>query len=120
MRFLAVIILLVLIVAPIVLFVSSSAPSLQLPPALHAIGRATPITVRITAPHGLRQINAYLEQNGARYPLGDQKEATHRFRWPRHVADTTWTFTAGTQNVPKLTDGKAQIVVEATSNDFRG
>ena len=26
---------------------------------------------------------------------------------------------AGTQNVPKLTDGKAQIVVEATSNDFR-
>ena len=119
MRFLAILLLLVLVVAPIVLFVSSAAPSLQLPPALNAIGRSTPVTVKITAPHGVRQINAYLEQNGARYPLGEQKEPGHRFRWPRHVADSSWTFTVGTQNVPKLTDGKAQIIVEATSNDFR-
>ena len=119
MRFLAILLLLVLVVAPIVLFVASEVPSLQLPPTLNAIGRATPVTVRITAPHGVRKINAYLEQNGARYPLGEQKEPTHRFRWPRHVPDASWTFTAGTQNEPKLTDGKAQIVVEATSNDFR-
>jgi len=119
MRVLLILIVLAIIITPIVLFVSSTAPALQLPATLSAIGRATPITVRITAPHGVREIRAYLEQNGARYPLGEQKEATHRWRWPRHVPDSSWTVTAGTQNVPQLKDGPGQIVVEATSNDFR-
>ena len=119
MRFLVLLLLLVLIIVPIVLYVSSTAPSLQLPPTLNAIGRATPVAVRVTAPHGVREVHAYIEQNGARYPLGERKEATHRFRWPRHAPDTTWAITAGTENVAQLKDGKAQIVVEATSNDFR-
>ncbi len=119
MRVLAILIILFLLICPIVLFVTSTAPAVQLPQSLTAIGRATPVAVRITAPHGVREIKAYLEQNGKSYPLGEQKEETHRWRWPRHVPDSTWTVTAGTQNVPQLTDGKAQIVVEATSNDFR-
>ena len=118
MRLFAILIVLV-IVCPIVLFVSSTTPSLQLPTTLNAIGRATPIAVQISAPHGVREVRAYIEQNGAQYPLGEKKEPVHRWRWPRHVADSSWSVTAGTQNVPQLKDGQAQVVVEATSNDFR-
>ena len=119
MRVLVIVLVLVIILTPIVLSVTSVTPSLQLPQSPAAVGRSTPVTVRVNAPHGVREMHAYLEQNGARYPLGERKEATHRFRWPRHVPDSSWTFTAGTENVPQLKDGKAQIVVEATSNDFR-
>ena len=119
MRFLAILIILVIIIAPIVLITTSTTPSLQLSQTLNAIGRSTPIAVHITAPHGVREIRAYIEQNGAQYRLGEKKEPTHRWRWPRHTPDATWTVTAGTQAVPQLKDGQAQIVVEATSNDFR-
>src|SRR4051812_38324391 len=104
MRVLAILIVLFLIIVPIVLFTTSAAPTVQLPETVTAIGRSTPITIHVAAPHGVREMQAYLEQNGARYPLGEQKEATHRFRWPRHVPETSWTLAAGTEKVPQLQD----------------
>src|SRR3954451_3710915 len=119
MRVLAILIVLVIIIVPIFLFTTSAAPAVQLPEAVTAIGRSTTVTILVVAPHGVREMKAYLEQNGVRYSLGEQKEPTHRVRWPRHVPDSSWTVIAGTDTVPQLADGKAQIVVEATSNDFR-
>jgi murein DD-endopeptidase MepM/ murein hydrolase activator NlpD len=40
--------------------------------------------------------------------------------WRRGVADREWNFTAGTGTIPQLRDGKARLIIEATSNDFRG
>lgn len=61
-----------------------------------------------------------MEQNGNRYSVWEMSLPARRIFWKRGVADAEWTFNAGTQAVPQLKDGKAQLVVEATSNDFRG
>lgn len=61
-----------------------------------------------------------MEQNGNRYGVWEMSLPARRIFWKRGVADAEWTFNAGTQAVPQLKDGKAQLVVEATSNDFRG
>src|SRR5690349_17528314 len=108
MRVLALLVVLVLIIVPIVLFITSTAPAVQLPENLTAIGRSTPVNIHVAAPHGVRELTAYLEQNGARYPLGQQKEPAHRILWRRHVADFSWTVPAGIETVPQLSDGKAQ------------
>src|SRR5689334_13391358 len=120
MRFFVLFIVLVLIVGFIVLFTGSAKPTVQIPASVNAIGRSTPVAIHISDPHGVRHVKAFLEQNGTRYSLGEQSQPSHRLFPQRHVADTTFNVTAGTQNVPQLKDGKAQIIVEATSNDFRG
>jgi hypothetical protein len=56
MRILAIILVLAIVATPIVLYVSSSTPSLQFPQSLNAIGRSTPIAVRVIAPHGVREM----------------------------------------------------------------
>jgi murein DD-endopeptidase MepM/ murein hydrolase activator NlpD len=37
---------------------------------------------------------------------------------PSNLPDNTWNFTAGVSTTPKLQDGQAKLVIEATSNDF--
>ncbi len=82
------------------------------------LGQATPIVVRVSAPHGVRRVTAWVEQGDARYRLGEAVEPSRRFFWQRRVADRNWTFNAGTVAVPQLKDGAARLIVEATSNDF--
>jgi murein DD-endopeptidase MepM/ murein hydrolase activator NlpD len=84
------------------------------------IGIATPVTVRLANPHGERAVDAWLEQDGKRYPLFDEKGPSHRLFWKRHEAARRVTFEAGKNKVPDLKEGKARLVVETTSNDFRG
>jgi murein DD-endopeptidase MepM/ murein hydrolase activator NlpD len=43
-----------------------------------------------------------------------------RIVWARGLAPSTWNFTAGIKATPQLHDGPARLVIEATSNDFRG
>jgi murein DD-endopeptidase MepM/ murein hydrolase activator NlpD len=110
----------ILAVAAIGLFAFSATPAIGLPSSLTAIGISTPVTVRISDPHGIRSINAWVEQNGNRYSVGQTSRPATRIRWARHLAEEQWTFHVGTRNVPQLRDGKAILTVEATSNDFRG
>ncbi len=117
MRLLVVVVLLALL-GTFGLFYFSAAPSISAP-AVTAIGQATPMALRISAPHGVRHAAAYLEQGGVRYTVWEQSQAARRFRWSRHVPDLVATFTVGAKTVPQLKDGKAQLTVEATSNDFR-
>ncbi|MGI9101754.1 MAG: M23 family metallopeptidase [Terriglobales bacterium] len=108
------------VVAAVGLLLFSATPVISLPSAVTAIGQATPITLRVSDPHGIRHATAFLEQNGARYTIWEQKQPSRRVLWNRHVPDATWAFTAGAKSTPQLKDGKAQLIVEATSNDFRG
>jgi murein DD-endopeptidase MepM/ murein hydrolase activator NlpD len=117
----AFIILIILIVLPVVLLLTLSvAPVVSLPAAVTALGQATPITIHVSDPHGIRQIAGFIEQNGVRYRLWETTQPTRRIFWQRGVADGAWNFIVGTRTTPPLQDGKARLIVEATSNDFRG
>ena len=110
----------VVIVGIIVLFAFSARPTITLPDSLHAVGPATPITAQISAAHGVRRATAWIEQNGSRYQLANVEHPAHRFRWHRDPTEHTLNFTAGYKSTPQLKDGSARVIVEATSNDFRG
>src|SRR5579863_7245197 len=104
-----------LIAAFAILFVMlrSATPAIELPSPTASLGQATPITIHVHDAHGVRKAAAFLEQNGARFPVWEMNQ-------PSKSADATWNFTAGIKTTPQLHDGKATLIVEATSNDMRG
>ena len=113
-------ILVLFIAVPLALLVSFSVtPTLELSPGLNALGAQTPIAVHVHAPHGVRSVSAVVEQNGVRYKAWDTTQPTRRFVWQRHVSDAMLQFAAGAQSIPQLKEGKAILIVEAVSNDFR-
>jgi murein DD-endopeptidase MepM/ murein hydrolase activator NlpD len=109
-----------LVIAVICLFALSSAPAVKIEPQVKVIGVSTPVTAQISSPHGVRKIDAYLEQGGTRFPLMQQMSASHRIFWQRNQPVRTVTFEAGKNKAPNLKEGDARIVVEATADDFRG
>jgi murein DD-endopeptidase MepM/ murein hydrolase activator NlpD len=114
-------ILVLLVVVPLALLVALSVtPTLDLPAAVNALGARTPISVQVHASHGLRSASAYVEQNGTRYKAWETSQPARRFVWQRHVPDSTLQFVTGAQTIPQLKEGKATLIVEAVSNDFRG
>lgn len=109
----------VAVVGMIALFAMSGHSTLALAPVT-SIGTATPVSVQVTNPHGVRRVSAYVEQNGASYPLWEQSGPATRFFWSRGAKPRSLTFDAGKDKAPNLKEGKARLVVEAVSNDFRG
>jgi hypothetical protein len=108
----AIVVVIVLVVLLLVLLAARSAiPVLDLPPAADSLGQATPITVHVHDPRGIRSVHAFVEQNGARYEVFATVQ-------PSNSLDTTWNFTAGVKTTPQLQEGKAKLIVEATSNDL--
>ena len=101
------------------LFMLSKATTFEMTPRVDAIGVGTPVTVKLTNSHGIRQVSAYLDQNGARHSVFLQTAPARRFLPTRHVPPETITFRFDKSNDPFLKDGKAQLIVEAVSNDFR-
>lgn len=109
----------VVVVATIALFAMSGHSTLSLAPVT-SIGAATPVSVQVTNPHGVRRVSASVEQNGASYLLWEQKSPSTRFFWSRGAAPRSFSFEAGKDKAPNLKEGKARLVVETVSNDFRG
>jgi murein DD-endopeptidase MepM/ murein hydrolase activator NlpD len=89
----------------------SATPVVDLSTPVTTLGQATPITVHVRDPHGVRALAAFVEQNGARYRVWEIAQ-------PSRVPNGTWSFTAGISTTPQLQDGKAKLIVEATSNDL--
>jgi murein DD-endopeptidase MepM/ murein hydrolase activator NlpD len=89
----------------------SATPVIDLPSSVTSLGQATPITVYLRDPHGVRRLVAFVEQNGARYQVFETAQ-------PSSLADSTASFTAGLKATPQLQQGKAKLVLEATSNDL--
>lgn len=118
----ALIILFVLVFAGIIgLFVLSGHSTVAIAPGVSSVGISTPVTAEISNPHGVRRIRAYIEQNGAEYPLVDQSAPSSRLMfWRKHELPKSVTFDAGKSKAPNLKEGKARLVVEAVSNDLRG
>ena len=112
MRKVSVVILALIILLPIAFVVERSAtPVVDLPTPVTVLGQATPITIHVRDPRGIRSFSAYVEQNGARYRVWELAQ-------PSQLPDATWNFVAGTSTTPQLRDGKAKLILEATSNDL--
>jgi murein DD-endopeptidase MepM/ murein hydrolase activator NlpD len=115
----AIAIILVLVIGVAALLAVSGHTTVTIPP-VKSVGVATPMTVTVTNPHGVRKLTAYLEQNGAQYSLYEDSVKTTRLFWNRHLPPRTVSFDAGKNKAPNLKEGKARLIVEAVSNDFRG
>jgi peptidase M23-like protein len=107
-------------IALLALLAMSSTTGLSVNPAVEFVGFATPVTVHLTNPHGVRRVSAFLEQNGARYPVYEETAPARRLSWIGHEPPRTFTFEAGKHKAPNLREGKARLVLEAVSNDLRG
>jgi murein DD-endopeptidase MepM/ murein hydrolase activator NlpD len=83
----------------------------DLPSPVNTLGQTTPISIHIRDPHGIRSGAAYVEQNGAQYRIWGLERSSN-------LPEGTWNFTAGVSTAPKLRDGPAKLVIEATSDDF--
>jgi Peptidase family M23 len=101
------------------LLVTSSDTGLSVTPPVKTIGISTPVTVLLTNAHGERSVDAYIEQNGARFPVYTENRPSTWIVWNRHEPPRSVTFEAGKSQAPNLKDGKARLVVEAVSNDLR-
>ena len=102
------------VVAIAVVFLRSATPAIDLQNAGTTLGQATPFTVHVHDPHGVKKLSATIEQNGARYPV------VLNTTLPVKSVDVIVNFTAGIKSTPQLKDGKAKLAVEAVSNDMRG
>jgi len=111
-RIFILLLLLIVIVCPIAYVVMRSAtPVLDLAAPVTVLGQSTSISVKIHDPRGVRAVKAVVEQNGASFPIFEESQ-------PSTDADRTVNFTAGVKTTPGLRDGKAKLIVEATSNDL--
>ena len=84
---------------------------MDLPSSVTTLGQATPVTVHVHDARGIRRLSAYVEQNGAQYHFWELAQ-------PTSAPDGTWSFPAGIGTTPQLREGKAKLIVEATSNDL--
>jgi murein DD-endopeptidase MepM/ murein hydrolase activator NlpD len=109
------ILLLIVIAVGAIAFVllRSTTPVIDIPNATAVVGQATPITVHVQNAHGVRKATAALEQNGTKFQVWEMNQASKS-------ADNSWNLIVGLKTTPQLRDGKAKLVVEATSNDLRG
>ena len=121
-KVIALLMLVVLIATPIAtLFFLSSHTKLAFGPQTKDIGVNTPVAVRVSNPHGVRRFTASIEQNGASTALMEAQKPAHRLKfWLAQVPEQEVDFNAGSKEAPNLKEGKARLVVEAQSNDFRG
>jgi len=110
----------VALVAAVAAFFAMSSHTVVSVNPVKVIGVATPVTVQLANPHGVRSVDAWLEQEGKRFPLLAERMPARRFLWKRHEAARSLTFEAGRNKAPELKEGKARLVVEAVSNDLRG
>jgi murein DD-endopeptidase MepM/ murein hydrolase activator NlpD len=109
-KFIFVLVVIVVLLA-VFLVTRSATPVVDLSPAVSSLGQATPITVHVRDPRGIRSVQAFVEQNGVRYPVFAMAQ-------PSSSADSSWNFTAGVKTTPQLQAGNAKLIVEATSNDL--
>lgn len=83
------------------------------PPTLGTIGSSTPVTVAVTAPHGVKSFTATVAQEG-------KKQVVFATRQPTKETALKYTFPVGKQQADFLKEGPAKVIFEAVSDDFRG
>ena len=112
---------LILLSIPVWLFFASNETVMKVSPAIAVIGMETPVRVEVANPHGVREMDARVEQDGKSYVASTRTKPAHRFLFLRErVPAQDVILIVGKKQAPALHDGKARVVIEAKSNDFRG
>jgi murein DD-endopeptidase MepM/ murein hydrolase activator NlpD len=107
-----VVVIAIVVLLPIAFLVTRSAtPVVDLSSPVTTLGQATPIIAHVHDPRGVRRVLAFVEQNGVQYRVWETAQ-------PSNQADRTWSFTVGVKTTPQLQNGKAKLILEATSNDL--
>ncbi|HWE48874.1 MAG TPA: M23 family metallopeptidase [Bryobacteraceae bacterium] len=115
------VLIMVVIAFPVSLFSWSTWTTITVDPPVKIIGFQTPVRIHLDNSHGERTVKVDLEQDGKTYNLSTEVQPAKHFVFSHgNAAPRDLTVKAGKQAVPALHDGKAQILVTATSNDFRG
>src|SRR5499427_9619718 len=109
MRKIIIFLIMFVIVVLLVVVLRSVTPAVDLVSPVTVLGQVTPISVHVRDRHGIGRVAAFVEQNGARYQVWEDVQ-------PSALMDSTLTFTAGVKTTPQLKDGKAKLIVEASSN----
>ena len=86
-----------------------SKPTVEVSTPGSTIGKATPIAGQVHASRGVKSMTATIEQDGHRYPAWQSGE-------PSKAKVTSFNFTAGTQTVSQLKDGRAKLIIDAKAN----
>jgi len=106
LRKVIVVVIVLVVMVPIAFALARSAtPVINLPSSVNSLGQATPITVDIHDPHGVRGLGAFVQQNGARYQVFETER-------PSNLTDTTTNFTVGLKTTPQLQEGNAKLILE--------
>ncbi len=122
MKLVIAVVILLLIVAsiPLTMMVLSTDTALSVDPAVKVIGVKTPLHIHAVNPHGVRVLTVTVRQDGKNYDSRAAQAASQHIFPQRNVPPSDVTVFLGKLSTPQLHDGKAQIVVSAVSNDFRG
>ena len=118
MKFIIPILALLLIGAPVALWVSSKPAVINVDP-VKVVGNSTPVNLRIESPHGVRRLTVEVQQDGKTFSATSIETSARRFLIERHSPPVTLTSNIGRKMMPALHDGKARIVVTATANDMQ-
>lgn len=114
-------ILAVILVVPAAILWSLSSPVLvRFDPVPRAVAPAIPIRVALEGPHGARRVNVWIEQGSRQIPLNAvQRPPSYFLFWRTKPAPQTLVCAIPAES-SLLADGKAKLIAEAQSNDFRG
>jgi hypothetical protein len=120
-KFTLVFLLVLLMAAPVLLLVLSTGTQIAVAHTVSVIGIDTPVLVVLTNPHGIRKVQASIQQNNNKYTVLLQTTTAHRFLFARYKTPArNLIIDFGKKEAPALKDGKAKLIIETTSNDFRG
>ncbi|MGC2513535.1 MAG: hypothetical protein WA383_03370, partial [Terriglobales bacterium] len=80
----------VMATAVVLLLALSATPVVHLQTQVTALGVATPLTLQVSDPHGIREAVVSVEQNGQRYSAWETKQPARRIFWQQAVPDSVW------------------------------
>ncbi len=83
------------------------------PDPVKFIGTSTPITVEVDGAHGVKLMEAVLEQSG-------QSKTIFEDKIPNKSTRRAYAFNAGKTSADFLKEGEATLTLKAKANDFRG
>lgn len=99
----------------------STTPQLQVQTAVKVLGEATPVKLLVINRNGARRVAVWLEQGGKSFPVYQKEFPAVRWSlWRTAAAPAVADFAAGTKATPGVQDGKAELRLEAVSNDLLG
>lgn len=112
--------LILLIGAPVSLFLLSSPSTIELSPELKILGSDNTLHVKVTNPHGVRSWRVRLQQGGSVSQSGADAPADRLMFWRKNLPPSTYKVQLPANPKAGFRSGPARLVLEATSNDLRG